>query len=333
MAVAAEDVGFDSIWVGDHLLYRDDGRPERGPWEAWTLLAGLAAVTRRVTLGPLVACVAFHHPAMLAKMAATVDEVSRGRLVVALGAGWNRTEFDAFGVPFDHRASRFEEAFEIVRRLLAGERVTLHGAYHHVDDAVLLPTPSRRPSLMVGSSGERVLSIALPHVDAWNTWFDWYGNTPEGFAARNAEIDGAATLAGRDPREIERSACVRVRAGSRGRRTTDRRRHPAARRPARTDRARAARDGRGGRRRGDPGRHTDHRDVDPGTRPRDRADPRRGEPLASPAVGTTAGRVGWRWRLAEDGAAHAHVRHRRRAPAPRRRRALRVGGVRRPRDH
>ena len=147
---------------------------------------------------------------MLAKMAATVDEVSGGRLVVALGAGWNRTEFDAFGVPFDHRASRFEEAFEIVRRLLAGERVTLHGAYHHVDDAILLPTPSRRPSLMVGSSGERVLSIALPHVDAWNTWFDWYGNTPEGFAARNAEIDGAATLAGRDPREIERSACVRV---------------------------------------------------------------------------------------------------------------------------
>ena len=210
MAVAAEEVGFDSIWVGDHLLYRDDGRPERGPWEAWTLLAGLAAVTRRVTLGPLVACVGFHPPAILAKMAATVDEVSGGRLVVAVGAGWNRTEFDAFGVPFDHRASRFEEAFEIVRRLLAGERVTLHGAYHDVDDAVLLPTPSRRPSLMVGSGGERVLSIALPHVDAWNTWFDWYGNTPEGFAARNAEIDGAATLAGRDPREIERSACVRV---------------------------------------------------------------------------------------------------------------------------
>jgi probable F420-dependent oxidoreductase len=210
MAMAAEEVGFDSIWVGDHLLYRDDGRPERGPWEAWTLLAGLAAVTRRVKLGPLVACVGFHHPAILAKMAATVDEVSGGRLVVALGAGWNRMEFDAFGVPFDHRASRFEEAFEIVRRLMAGERVTLHGAFHQVDDAVLLPTPSRRPSLMVGSGGERVLSIALPYVDAWNTWFDWYGNTPEGFVARNAEIDEAAALAGRDPREIERSACVRV---------------------------------------------------------------------------------------------------------------------------
>jgi alkanesulfonate monooxygenase SsuD/methylene tetrahydromethanopterin reductase-like flavin-dependent oxidoreductase (luciferase family) len=143
-------------------------------------------------------------------MAATVDEVSGGRLVLGIGAGWNRTEFDAFGVPFDHRASRFAEAFEIVRRLLAGERVTLHGSYHRVDDAVLLPTPARRPTLMLGSSGERVLSIALPHVDVWNTWFDWYGNTPGGFAARNAEIDAAARRAGRDPGEIQRSACVHV---------------------------------------------------------------------------------------------------------------------------
>jgi len=210
MARAAEDVGFDSIWLGDHLLYRGDGRPERGPWDAWTLLAGLAGVTRRVSLGPLVACAAFHPPAILAKMAATVDEVSGGRFVFGLGAGWNRAEFDAFGVPFDHRASRFEEAFEIIRRLLAGDRVTLDGSYHRVDDAILLPEPRRRPPLMIGSGGHRVLSIALPHVDAWNTWFDWYGNTAEGFAARNAEIDEAAARAGRDPAEIDRSACVHV---------------------------------------------------------------------------------------------------------------------------
>ena len=210
MARAAEDVGFDSVWVGDHLLYRDDGRAERGPWEAWTLLAGLAAATDRVRLGPLVACAGFHQPAMLAKMAATVDEISRGRLVVGLGAGWNRTEFDAFGLPFDHRVSRFEEAFEVIRRLLAGERVTCHGRYCHVDDAVLLPAPARRPTLMIGSGGPRVLSIALPHVDVWNTWFDWYGNTAEGFASRNGEINAAAARAGRAPQEIERSACVRV---------------------------------------------------------------------------------------------------------------------------
>ncbi|MGH2595555.1 MAG: LLM class flavin-dependent oxidoreductase [Actinomycetota bacterium] len=210
MARAAEDAGFDSVWVGDHLLYRDDGRPERGPWEAWTLLAGLAAVTERVRLGPLVACASFHQPAMLAKMAATVDEVSTGRLVLGLGAGWNQGEFDAFGVPFDHRASRFEESFEVIRRLLAGERVTFHGRYCNVNDAVLLPAPARRPALMIGSGGPRVLSIALPHVDIWNTWFDWYGNSPEGFASRNAEIDAAAARAGRAPHEIERSACVRV---------------------------------------------------------------------------------------------------------------------------
>jgi alkanesulfonate monooxygenase SsuD/methylene tetrahydromethanopterin reductase-like flavin-dependent oxidoreductase (luciferase family) len=116
MARAAEEAGFDSIWMGDHLLYRDDGLAERAPWDAWTILAGLAAVTDRVALGPLVACVAFHPPAVLARMAATVDELSGGRLVLGLGAGWNEPEFRAFGLPFDHRASRFEEAFDIIRR-------------------------------------------------------------------------------------------------------------------------------------------------------------------------------------------------------------------------
>jgi len=210
MARAAEEVGFDSVWMGDHLLYRDDRRSERGPWEAWTMLAALAAVTERVTLGPLVASAAFHAPAMLAKLAATVDEVSGGRLVLGIGAGWNEVEFRAFGFPFDHRVERFAEAFESVRRLLAGERVTLHGRYHRVDDVVVLPRPARRVPLMLGSTGERMMAIALPHVDAWNTWFDLYGNTPEGFAAESAKVTAAAERAGRDPAEIERSACCLV---------------------------------------------------------------------------------------------------------------------------
>jgi probable F420-dependent oxidoreductase len=211
MARAAEDVGFDSIWVGDHYLYRGDDRPERGPWEAWTTLAGLAAITERVRLGPLVACLNFHNPAALAKTAATVDELSGGRLTFGVGAGWNRTEFDAFGIPYDHRASRFEESFEIVRRLLDGERVTFEGRFHTVNDAVLLPRPARRPPLMAGSTGERVLAATLPHVDIWNTWFDWYGNTAEGFDAKQREIDDACQRAGRDPASVERSACVLVR--------------------------------------------------------------------------------------------------------------------------
>jgi probable F420-dependent oxidoreductase len=210
MARAAEEVGFDSIWIGDHLLYRGDGRHERGPWDAWTLLAGLAVATERVALGPLVACTSFRRPGVLARTAAAVDELSGGRLVLGLGAGWNEPEYRAFGIPFDHRVARFAEAFEIVRRLLAGERVTLHGVYETVTDAVLLPPPARRPPLMIGATGPRMLATALPHVDAWNTWFDVYGNTPEGFAQLNASVDEAARAAGREPAGIERSACVLV---------------------------------------------------------------------------------------------------------------------------
>ncbi len=211
LARAAEEVGFDSIWVGDHLLYRDDGRPERGPWDAWGLLAGLAVATRRARIGPLVACAPFSPPAVLAKRAATVDEISGGRLVFGIGAGWNESEFRAFGIPFDHRAARFEESFAVIRRLLAGERVTAHGRFVEVEDAVLLPSPSHRVPLMVGSNGPRVLAATLPWVDAWNTWFDLYGNTAEGFAAESARIDAACREAGRDPAEVERSACVFVR--------------------------------------------------------------------------------------------------------------------------
>jgi probable F420-dependent oxidoreductase len=210
MARAAEEAGFDSIWLGDHLLYRDDGRPERGPWDAWTMLAGLAAVTERVTLGPLVACLGFHPPGVLARMAASVEEISGGRLVLGVGAGWNPAEFRAFGLPYDRRVDRFEEAFAIVRGLLAGERVTLDGRHVAVEDAVLLPAPARRPPLVIGSSGERMLRIALPHVDAWNTWYDLIGNSVEGFERENARVSAAAELAGRDPAEIERSACAFV---------------------------------------------------------------------------------------------------------------------------
>jgi probable F420-dependent oxidoreductase len=211
MAKAAEAVGFDSVWVGDHLLYpAGAGRPERGPWDAWTLLAGLATVTERVHLGPLVACASFHPPGLLARMAATVDELSGCRLILGIGAGWNEAEFRAFGIPFDHRASRFEEALDIIWPLLSGERVRLQGRFWRVDDAVLLPHPTRRPAVMVGSTGERVLTTALTRVDAWNTWYDRYGNTPEGFARLNEAVSATARSCGRDPEEIERSACVLV---------------------------------------------------------------------------------------------------------------------------
>ena len=210
MATLAEQVGLDSVWVGDHYLYRDDGRPERGPWEAWTQLAAIAAITDRVRIGPLVACLNFHPIGPLAKIVATVDEISGGRLIVGVGAGWNRTEFDAFGVPFDHRVDRFAEALPVLRRLLDGERMTFRGRYVEVDDAVLLPTPARRAPIMLGSSGPRMLALGLPHADSWNIWWEDFGNTPQGFAEASARVDDAARAVDVDPSSIGRSACVLV---------------------------------------------------------------------------------------------------------------------------
>jgi alkanesulfonate monooxygenase SsuD/methylene tetrahydromethanopterin reductase-like flavin-dependent oxidoreductase (luciferase family) len=210
IARLVEARGFDSLWLGDHMLYRGGGRPERGPWDVWTTLAALAAATERVTLGPLVAATAFHGPGLIARMAAAIDEISGGRFVLALGTGWNETEFEAFGIPTDRKVSRFEEAFAIIRRLLAGERVTFDGAFYTVQDAVVLPPPARRVPLMVGGHGPRLLALTLPHVDAWNTWYTPYGNTAEGFAELSAGIG------------VRKSACVLVTVdGGRGERPAD----------------------------------------------------------------------------------------------------------------
>jgi alkanesulfonate monooxygenase SsuD/methylene tetrahydromethanopterin reductase-like flavin-dependent oxidoreductase (luciferase family) len=110
IALQAEEAGFDSLWLYDHLLYRPEGKPTIGIWECWTFLSALAEATNKVNLGTLVACNSFRNPALLAKMAITLDEVSNGRLILGIGAGWNQPEYEAFGYPFDHCVSRFEEA-------------------------------------------------------------------------------------------------------------------------------------------------------------------------------------------------------------------------------
>jgi alkanesulfonate monooxygenase SsuD/methylene tetrahydromethanopterin reductase-like flavin-dependent oxidoreductase (luciferase family) len=212
MALTAERIGLDSVWVGDHLLYRWPDAEPRGPWEAWSTLAALAAVTERVELGPLVAATSFHNPGMLAKMAATIDEISGGRLILGLGAGWNETEYAAFGFPFDHRVSRFEEAFTVIRRLLREGRCDFEGRYYQLRDCELLPRGPRPhgPPLMVGSEGERMLSITLPHVDAWNAWFDWFDNSVEGYGELRERIDAACRAAGRDPAAVQRTVALYV---------------------------------------------------------------------------------------------------------------------------
>src|SRR4051812_41937438 len=212
MARAAEDAGFDSIWLGDHLLYDLPNGDVRGPWEVWTALAALASVTERIELGPLVASTSFHAPAMLAKLAATVDAISGGRLILGLGAGWNQREYTAFGFPYDKRISRFEEAFTIIRELLRTGRSEFHGTYYEVADCVLDPRPVRPggPPLMLGSVSPRMMRIGLPHVDAWNVWWSDYGNDPDGFAAVSARVDVAVQQAGRVPGEVEATAAVLV---------------------------------------------------------------------------------------------------------------------------
>jgi probable F420-dependent oxidoreductase len=213
MTRAIEDLGYDSVWLGEHLLYRWPDRPARGPWEAWSMLAAIAASTNRIEFGPLVACTAFHNPAVLAKQAATIDEISGGRLILGLGAGWNETEFRAFGVPFDHRVDRFEEAFTIIRTLLQDGAIDFDGRFYQARDCELIPRGPRPngPPLMIGSNGPRMLRIAVPHVRAWNTWFADIDNAPHGLAPLREAVDAACRDTGTDPGSIERTVAVLVR--------------------------------------------------------------------------------------------------------------------------
>lgn len=210
MARVAEEVGLDSLWVGDHLLFRDQVTGTRGPWEAWSLLAALGEATERVAIGPLVAATSFHNPAMIAKKAATIDEISGGRLILGLGAGWNEAEYRAFGFPYDHRVARFEEAFTIIRTLIREGSIDHVGRFFTHREMELLPRARTDMSLMVGSNGPRMLRITAPHVDMWNTWYTWFDNEPGGIRPLIAELESAADDVGRDPATIQRSAAVLV---------------------------------------------------------------------------------------------------------------------------
>jgi alkanesulfonate monooxygenase SsuD/methylene tetrahydromethanopterin reductase-like flavin-dependent oxidoreductase (luciferase family) len=212
MARCAEDVGFDSIWIEDHLLFRQDGRATQGVWEGWALLAAVAAVTSRVELGPLVSCMSFRNPALLAKTADTIDEVSGGRLILGLGAGWHEPEYRAFGFPFDHRVSRFEEGLHIVRTLLREGRVDFEGRYYQARECELRPRGPRRggPPILIGSIGDRMLTLLARHADLWNAYFTHTGNRPGGVAPLREKVDLACRAAGRDPATLARTVAVFV---------------------------------------------------------------------------------------------------------------------------
>src|SRR4051794_12197194 len=222
-ARAAEDAGFDSLWLADHLLMQREGMlsestiaatpdivegPALGVWEGWSLLAALAAVTRRVELGHLVLCNSFRNPALLAKMADTVDEISGGRLVLGLGAGWHEPEYRAFGFPYDHRVSRFAEGLAIIHGLLRDGRVDFAGTYHQARGCELRPRGPRggRIPIMIGTAGKRMQRLAARYADIWNT----DRGLPTGLAEQQAELDAACAEVGRDPATLPRTAMLRL---------------------------------------------------------------------------------------------------------------------------
>ncbi len=204
----AESVGIDSIWVFDHLLFRFPGKSQEGVREAWTTLAALVPLVPRVELGSLVMCSAFRNPALMAKMAATLDDLSGGRVILGLGSGWHDPEYEAFGFPPDHKVGRFAEDLEVAARLLRGERVTLSGRWRQVVDAELLPPPARRVPILVASKGRRMLRLTATWADAWNT--AWFGRVEDRLRTRLSALDEACAEVGRDPATLRRTIGVRL---------------------------------------------------------------------------------------------------------------------------
>jgi F420-dependent oxidoreductase-like protein len=209
-ARAAEDAGFDSLWLDDHLL-NDEGDPDAPKLEGWTAAAAIAAVTSRATIGHLVTANTFRNPAVLTKMAVTLDSISEGRAVLGLGAGWFEREHVAYGLDFGtsmgERLGRLEEAVEVIRRLLDGARVDHAGPHYRLVDAVAAPRPIQEhlPILIGGSGPRRTLPLVARWADAWNA----YGS-PSFLAERDATLRERCADIGRDASSIERSTNLNI---------------------------------------------------------------------------------------------------------------------------
>ena len=211
MAIAAEEGGLDSVWGADHLIFRSDGETA-GIHECWTVLTAIAAVTSRVEIGPLVLALPFRNPALVAKMAAELDEVSGGRLILGLGCGWHEPEFEAFGYPFDHRVSRFDEGLQVTVPLLREGLVNFTGEYHRAIDADLRPRPIREggPPILIAGKQPRMLELVVRDADQWNA--AWYGNPDEADELRErlTRLRAALDAAGRDPATLTLTAGIFV---------------------------------------------------------------------------------------------------------------------------
>jgi alkanesulfonate monooxygenase SsuD/methylene tetrahydromethanopterin reductase-like flavin-dependent oxidoreductase (luciferase family) len=213
MAQHAEAVGFDSVWVPDHLIFNpgDPGVPPLGVWECWSLVASLAAVTTRAEIGTLVACASFRNPALLAKTADTIDEISVGRLILGLGAGYHEPEYNAFGYPFDHLAGRFEESLKIIHTLLREGSIDFQGQYYTTRDCELRPRgPTRTgPPILIGARPDkpRALRLTAQYADYWNIFAV---NQVEKILPALAAVDSACMKTGRDPATLQRTVTLLV---------------------------------------------------------------------------------------------------------------------------
>jgi alkanesulfonate monooxygenase SsuD/methylene tetrahydromethanopterin reductase-like flavin-dependent oxidoreductase (luciferase family) len=213
MARATEECGFDSIWFADHLQMKlPDGR-DQGAWECWSILAAIAATTTRIELGPFVTATSYRNPALLARIAETVDEISGGRLVLGVGSGWAEHEYHVHDWPYDHRAGRFEEAVQIITSLIRTGAVDFAGEYYTIREALLRPRGPRPGGLpiMIGTfKGERMMRLAARHADHWNIWANAFGNRAESLKPLLANMDGYCREVDRDPASQTRSASVLV---------------------------------------------------------------------------------------------------------------------------
>ena len=206
----AESLGLDALWIVDHTLFRLPGQSERGTHEAWSVLAALAAATSTVQLGTLVLGLRFRNPALLAKMAATTDEISNGRLTLGVGAGWHDPEYAAFGYPLDHRLGRTEEAFALLVQLIKEGRASMHGQWVHAEDAAILPPARSSIRILSSGRGPRMMGMVARLADASN--IAWMGRpTDPVLVERMAALDRACEAIDRDPATLERTVGISVR--------------------------------------------------------------------------------------------------------------------------
>jgi alkanesulfonate monooxygenase SsuD/methylene tetrahydromethanopterin reductase-like flavin-dependent oxidoreductase (luciferase family) len=209
MAQTAEAIGFDSVWLPDRLLFVRGGR-EQGLWESFTMLAAIAAVTARVEIGHLVARSIYRHPALLAKMIETIDEISAGRFILGLGAGSGEGDNLAFGYPTTFRYSRFAEALHITLSLLRQGRIDFKGRFYEAHRCTLRPRGPRQggPPVLMAAVGPKMMRLAAQHADMWSA--PLIANTPRPYEKFREPLDAACREVGRDPSGLTRMAAVGI---------------------------------------------------------------------------------------------------------------------------